>query len=166
MAVMYARKSVHERLASLGHFFKTRSTLDELLGLGGASYELAASIPQVCKYLSQIPWKTIASYEEDLQQLLLGYLRSDPEQFQIYGEPSADAAKRVPVISFTVKGWTSKSLVETIEKTHPYGFRFGSFYSNRLVEEVLGLNPDDGIIRVSLVHYNTRGFTRICFSLD
>lgn len=155
MAMLYAQKSAHSKLTTLGHFFKGTSTLDELLGVAGASYELVASIPQVCKYLSRIPWSTIAAYEESLQKILLDYLRSDPERFQIYGEPTADAAKRVPVISFTVQGWKSKTIVETLEKTSPFGFRFGAFYSNRLVKEVLGLDPADGVVRVSLVHYNT-----------
>jgi selenocysteine lyase/cysteine desulfurase len=34
------------------------------------------------------------------------------------------------------------------------GIRWGTFYSNRLIE-YLGLAAQDGVVRVSLVHYNT-----------
>jgi len=34
------------------------------------------------------------------------------------------------------------------------GIRWGGFYSVRLLEEVLGLGKD-GVVRVSMVHYNT-----------
>ena len=34
------------------------------------------------------------------------------------------------------------------------GIRFGHFYSHRLLSQ-LDDDPDDGVIRISLVHYNT-----------
>lgn len=45
-------------------------------------------------------------------------------------------------------------MVEAVEKVSPFGFRWGAFYSNRLVENVLGLGKE-GVVRVSMVHYNT-----------
>ena len=61
---------------------------------------------------------------------------------------------RVPVISFTVEGRGSREIVEKIEGRSNFGCRWGHFYSKRLVEEVLGLGHE-GVVRVSLVHYNT-----------
>jgi selenocysteine lyase/cysteine desulfurase len=142
-------------MRTLGHFFKPTDTLENLLGLAAGNYELTASIPEVVKYLSQTPWDEIAQYEEKLQGILIDYLNSKPDQIQIWGEPVADRRKRVPVISWTVKGRSSKEIVETVEAKSNFGFRWGSFYSNRLIDEILGLDPDDGIIRVSLLHYNT-----------
>ena len=45
-------------------------------------------------------------------------------------------------------------MVEGVEKRSAFGCRWGHFYSKRLVEEVLGLG-EEGVVRVSLVHYNT-----------
>ena len=74
----------------------------------------------------------------------------------IYGEPSADKKLRVPVISFAVKGMKSQELVEEVEKRSSYGFRSGHMYSYRLLKEVLKVDDvDDGVVRVSLLHYNT-----------
>lgn len=72
----------------------------------------------------------------------------------MHGSTSSDPAVRVPTISFTVKGMGSKKLVEEAEKISNFGFRWGHFYSKRLCDEVLGLEPE-AVARVSMVHYNT-----------
>lgn len=154
IAVLYAKQSSQSSMQTLGHYFKGSASLEDKLGLAAANYELTAAIPKVCEYLEQIPWDAIAAHEQKLQGILIDYLNSRKD-VQIWGEPVADAAKRVPVISFTVEGRSSKSVVEAVEAKSDFGFRWGAFYSNRLVEEVLGLDPVDGVIRVSLVHYNT-----------
>ena len=155
IASLYASKSAQKHMHTLGHFFKPTDTLENLLGLAAANYELTASVPEVCKYLQGVPWKEISKHEEKCQAILIDYLLSKPEGYQIYGEPTADRSKRVPVISFTVQGRSSREVVEAIEAKSNFGCRWGAFYSNRLVEEVCGLDPVDGIVRVSLVHYNT-----------
>jgi hypothetical protein len=67
----------------------------------------------------------------------------------------------VPTVSFTARGWVSRELVEAVEREGGglFGIRVGSFYSVRLVEEVLGLEMGKGVVRVSMVHYNTGEFT-------
>jgi selenocysteine lyase/cysteine desulfurase len=69
------------------------------------------------------------------------------------------------VISFKVKGRSSQEIVEQFDERSDYACRFGAFYANRLVEEVLGLDPDDGIVRMSALHYNTedevRGYVKV-----
>jgi len=155
--MLYAKESSQSSLRTLGHYFKGTNTPEDMLGLAAANYELTASIPAVCKYISDIPWDSIAKHEQAIQSILLDYLNSRKD-VHIWGEPVADSNKRVPVISFTVDGRSSKSVVEAIEAKTNFGFRWGSFYSNRLVEEVLELDPIDGVVRVSLVHYNTGSY--------
>ena len=155
IATLYASKEAQKCLRTLGHFFKSTDSLENLLGLAAGNYELTASIPKVCAYLQAVPWGEIARYEEKLQAILIDYLNSKPDVIQIWGEPVADRTKRVPVISFTVQGRSSRGVVEAIEARSNFGCRWGSFYSNRLVQEVLGLDAEDGVIRVSLLHYNT-----------
>lgn len=67
IASMYAAKDVQKCLSTQGHFFKSTDTLDQLLGLAAANYELTASIPDVCKYLEEVPWEETSKYEEKLQ---------------------------------------------------------------------------------------------------
>ncbi|KAF2157155.1 PLP-dependent transferase [Myriangium duriaei CBS 260.36] len=107
-------------------------------------------------------WTRVADHEQALQAKVLGYLtEQEPKhgrKITVWGETRADAALRVPVISFTVEGWKSRDLVLKVQERTGgrFGFRWGAFYSNRLVEDVLGMKDvDDGVVRVSLVHYNT-----------
>lgn len=155
IASLYASRSAQQSMRSLGHFFKPTDGLENKLGLAAANYELTASIPEVCAYLQVTPWEQIAAHEEKLQGVLIDYLNSKPEVYRILGEPVADKEKRVPVISFTVKGRKSRDVVEAIEARSEYACRWGAFYSNRLCEDILGLDPVDGVVRVSLLHYNT-----------
>lgn len=156
VALLYVSERGQKSIESLGHYFKHGDTLEELLGLAAGNYESVQSIPQIVSYLDQVGWDAIHAQEEKIQEVLLSYLRSKPDQIKIYGEPSSDRNLRVPVISFRVKGKTSFGITDAIEARSPYGCRAGHFYSKRLIEEVLGISdPDDGIVRCSLLHYNT-----------
>ncbi|KAJ9137907.1 Cysteine desulfurase [Pleurostoma richardsiae] len=152
ISMLYASHVAQQQMRSLGHFFNPSDTLEHKLGLAGASYELVSAIPAILEYLSG-KWAGIVEQEQKLQQILLDYLNGR-DDVTIHGEKSADTAIRVPTVSFTVKEWNSQELVETVEKDSNFGFRWGGFYSNRLVYEFLGLGSD-GVVRVSMVHYNT-----------
>ena len=144
-------------MRSLGHFFNPHGTLENKIGLAGASYELVHAIPAILDYIEPAAgpskWAGIVAQEGQLQETFLNYLNSR-DDVTIWGEKSADPRLRVPTISFSVEGWNSKTLVETTEKDTNHGFRWGTFYSVRLVTETLGLG-DEGVVRVSMVHYNT-----------
>ncbi|KAK3363050.1 pyridoxal phosphate-dependent transferase [Lasiosphaeria hispida] len=155
MAILYATSRAQAQLRSLGHHSNPQNTLEDKLGLAAASYELVSGIPAVLEYLEgdSPKWDGIVAQESALQEMLLAYLNGR-DDVTVWGERSADSAVRVSTISFTIEGWGSQDFVETVEKESRFGFRWGSFYSVRLVEEILGLGKD-GIIRVSMVHYNT-----------
>lgn len=154
IAMLYAgSERAQMQMRSLGHSFNPHATLENKLGLAGASYELISGIPAVVEYVQSEGWEAIMAQEAALQKELLGYLNGRPDVI-IYGERSADGKLRVPTVSFTVKGWDSQELVEAVEKDSPFAFRWGAFYSNRLVNGLLGLDKS-GVVRVSMVHYNT-----------
>ncbi|TVY15968.1 Nonribosomal peptide synthetase fmpE [Lachnellula arida] len=158
ISMLYASEHGLQATASLGHFFNASRTLDNKLGLAGANYELTSSIPSVLSYFGSIPsekWAAIEKHEGQLQGTLLGYLNARPD-VTICGEKDADTKKRVSTISFVVKEKKSKDVVEKVDELSKgeMGIRWGGFYSNRLVNEVLGLG-NDGVVRVSMVHYNT-----------
>lgn len=155
VAQLYARREAQDAaMASLGHYFKDGTTLEDKLGLAAASYELVQSLPIVTDYLAGQGWPNLVKHEELIQEVLLKYLRSKPEVYVIQGVPECDATKRVPVISFTIKGRNPREVVEKVEGKSEFGFRWGHFYSKRLVDNVLHLG-EEGVVRVSLVHYNT-----------
>lgn len=157
--MLFGSRKAQGQLQSLGHYFNPSGSLMDKLELAAASYELTQSLMPLVAYFGQDPKKTwvgIARHEEVLQKTLLGYLNSRPD-IVIRGETSSKAAVRLPTISFTVKGQSSRSVVEAIEAQSNIGIRWGHFFSKRLAEKILGLD-DDGVVRVSLVHYNNGRF--------
>ena len=158
ISMLYSSPNGLKAITSLGHHFNPHDTLQDKLGLAGSCYELTSSIPSIISYFGPNPsesWAAITKHEFELQGALLEYLNSRPD-VAICGEKDADPKKRVSTISFLVKGWKSRDVVEAVDKASrgEIGIRWGAFYSNRLVEEVLGLGSD-GVVRVSMVHYNT-----------
>ena len=155
-SMLYVSKKAQDQLNSLGHYFKSRSTLEEMLGLAAGNYECVQAVPEIIKYLEIVGWESISAQEEKIQETLLKYLRSKPDIIKIYGEPSSDRKLRIPVISFRVKGQSSIGITDAIEARSDFGCRSGHFYSKRLCETVLGIpDGDDGVVRCSLLHYNT-----------
>lgn len=157
--MLYASDKGLEAVRSLGHFFNPSATLQDKLGLAGSCYELTASLPSVVDYFGSNPtdtWDQIVKHEFELQSTLLNYLNARSD-ITIQGEKDPDSEKRVSTISFVVEGKKSRDVVEAVDKATngEMGIRWGSFYSNRLIDEVLGLDPKDGVVRVSMVHYNT-----------
>ncbi|CEJ59785.1 Putative Selenocysteine lyase [Penicillium brasilianum] len=158
LAQLYASSRTHDQIDSLAHFFKPTDTLDQKLNLASANYELTQSIPAVVAYFGTDPsttWTAMAAHEERLQEILLRFLVAD-DRITIIGEPRGSQELRTPLISFVVRGVKSQRLVEAVESRSPYGFRNGHMYSHRLLKDVCGLDDvDDGVVRVSLSHYNT-----------
>jgi selenocysteine lyase/cysteine desulfurase len=134
------------------HYFNPTKTLEDKIGFAGSNYECVQSIPQITNYLSGA-FDSITEHEGKLQKVLLDFLNSRSD-ITVLGSTSTDSSIRVPTISFTVNGMKSNDIVAEAEKTSNYGFRWGHFYSKRLCDEVLGLEPE-GVTRVSMVHYNT-----------
>lgn len=160
LSMVYASPRARAQMKGLGHFFNPQETVEQKLALAGSSYELVWGVTGAVEYLSsggeeRSKWEGIAAQEGELQATLLGWLNSRKD-VTVWGERSADGKVRVPTVSFTVEGWGSRELVEAVEREcgGMVGFRWGAFYSNRLVSEVLGLG-EEGVVRVSMVHYNT-----------
>ncbi|KAH6972085.1 pyridoxal phosphate-dependent transferase [Ilyonectria sp. MPI-CAGE-AT-0026] len=156
ISLLYGSRAAQAQLESLGHYFNPSGSLMDKLELAAASYELTQSIIPLVAYFGEDvkqTWAAIAEHEEKLQKRLIDYLVLRPD-ITIYGETSTKSSARVPTVSFQVQGRSSQSVVEAVEAISDVGIRWGHFFSKRLVEKILGLD-DDGVVRVSLVHYNT-----------
>jgi selenocysteine lyase/cysteine desulfurase len=156
LSMLYTKKESLDQIRSLGHFFNPSITLEDKLGLAGANYELTQSLVEVVKYLgsgTDDKWSAIAAQEGIIQKVFIDYLNSRKD-VTIYGETSTNSDVRVPVISFTVNGKTSESVVDGVLAISKFAPRAGHMYSKRLIRDVLG-KGDETVIRVSLVHYNT-----------
>ncbi|KAI2715120.1 hypothetical protein CBS147332_4774 [Penicillium roqueforti] len=93
------------------------------------------------------------------QQIILEFLASN-SRIPVIGEPSASKELRMPVVSFVVQGVDSPRPVDEVERRSAFWFRNGHMYSysysHRLLADVCRLdNVKDGVVRVSILHYNT-----------
>ncbi|HZS36303.1 MAG TPA: aminotransferase class V-fold PLP-dependent enzyme [Polyangia bacterium] len=151
-AVLYGKRDHLLSLANLNHYFIGDHEIPYKLQPGNVNYELTWSLTAIKPYLDDLGPAAIAEHEERLASRLLDYLRHKRD-VRIIGLATADRATRVPTISFTVENRHSAEIPPAID-AHHLGIKSGDFYARRLIES-LGLQDRGGVIRVSMVHYNT-----------
>jgi len=100
----------------------------------------------------QVAMEGIRAYEQGLSRELLRVLREAGAD--IYGvTEESQLAQRVPTVCFNLPGIAPAAVAEAAARA-AIGIRDGHMYSPRLMQR-LGLSPESGAVRVSLVHYNT-----------
>ena len=77
-------------------------------------------------------------------------MQQTPESF---GTSERRRHARVPTVSFLHGKKGSKQIASELEG-HGIAARYGHFYAYRLIRD-LGISLDDGVVRISLVHYNS-----------
>jgi len=175
-AVMAGRRELLARLDNINHQFMDNASAPGKLEPGAFPYELLYGAGAVPEYLHALGRRTgsaddpmtaaydaIADQEQRLTATLLDYLGSRRD-VRIIGGNTADE-RRLPTISFVVEGRASSEIPPLCEPAR-VGIRWGHFYAPRLVER-LGLAELDGVVRVSMVHYNTEEeLARLISALD
>ncbi len=94
----------------------------------------------------------IATHEAILAQQLLDYFATVPA-FKVIGINNSVIDQRVATISLVHQSMNSNVIVEQVDP-HNIGIRFGDFYAVELINH-LGLREKQGVVRISLAHYNT-----------
>lgn len=95
----------------------------------------------------------IREYESKLSRCVLEGLGTI-SNVVVYGEQDkSHLDRRVPTFSFNLKNMPARELAASLA-TKGFAVRDGHMYSPRLIKR-LGLSPDVGLVRASLVHYNT-----------
>lgn len=163
-AVLYVKKECLLELDNIYHHFFTKEQIPGKVEPGNPNYELTYACTGILDYLTalgkgsddrerlQTAFHDIAVHEQRLSERLLNYLRQKKE-VKIIGREDADIEHRVATISFIVEGKKSDDVVTKIDESL-VGIRFGDFYARRLAED-LSLMEINGVVRVSMVHYNT-----------
>ena len=175
-AMLYGRYDKLLELDGLYHYFYGRDKVPHKLEPGNTNYELAWGSAGIVDYLDGLGGGTgdraaitrafddIAAQEAAIGERLLSYLRARND-LKIVGRSSGADAARVPTIAFKHRDLDAARIVDAVDPDR-IGIRFGDFHSRRLVEG-LGLAADSGVVRVSMVHYNTiQEVDRLMASLD
>ncbi|MFG0284741.1 MAG: aminotransferase class V-fold PLP-dependent enzyme [Phycisphaerales bacterium JB039] len=167
MAAMFGRADAIGELTGPHHFFIPDDDIPYKFEANGVSYEGCAGLLALQDYLRLVAsapgegpidrptieraFAMFTQLELPAQQRLIEYLagRSD---VRIIGPAHAEPS-RVGTISFTHATKTSREISEAVCRAG-VGIRHGHMYSYRLCER-MGIDVTDGVVRVSLVHYNT-----------
>lgn len=167
-ALMYGKYDLLLELDTLYHYFYGRDKVPGKLEPGNPNYELAYSTCGIVDYLVSLgeqagetgtirqkikaAYGAITAQEDALTERLLTYLRSRND-CMIVGQAMNRDSKRVPTIAFRFDGREAAELCKAMD-AEKIAMRFGDFHSRRLAE-YLGLTDLGGMLRVSMVHYNT-----------
>ena len=167
-ALMYGKHELLAELDGLYHYFYGREKITAKLEPGNPSYEAAYATDGILSYLTDLArhhgatgdarallgaaFDLITAQEDALTDRLLAWLRGR-DDCRIIGDPANEGSTRVPTIAFKVEGVESGAVARAMDE-HRIAMRFGDFHSRRLVEH-LGEAGQGGVLRVSMVHYNT-----------
>ena len=106
----------------------------------------------------------VQEHEKALAEPLLDFLDGHPG-VRLIGKTHARDNDRAPTIAFAPTGPSSQQVAYRLQD-EGIGAEFGHFYAHRLISD-LGIDPEQGVVRLSLVHYATLGeVERILRALD
>jgi cysteine desulfurase family protein (TIGR01976 family) len=163
MASLYGRHDAFAELTGPNHYFIPREALPGKWELGALNHEGCAGLLALRPYLRFLAGRnedsratieaacaTMCALEAPLTSRLIEYLERK-DGVRIIGPGSRRPA--VGTISFVSDRVRSAELpVELAQRG--IGIRAGHMYAMRLCE-ALQIDPSDGVVRISLLHYNT-----------
>ncbi len=180
-SLMFVKRELHEQLAPQCHYFNSGNA-SLLFNPAGPQHSLVAGCAGVIDYFqalyshhfkgaeTPLPKRfadvhnLIIAHEQKLASPILDYL-SNSAQTRLIGKSTVAGDDRAPTIAF-VPTMQSASAVATKMQDLNIGTESGHFYAHRLLSD-LGIDPDDGVVRISLVHYNQAAdVERILSALD
>jgi len=168
--VLYGKRELLSLLANQGHYFQGESDFQRRLCPGGANYELSAAAGGIGDYLDEVhaqhfpganvetraridrTFDLFATHETAMARRIEDDLRGRPS-VRLVGRGAPSDRERVGVFSFTVEGRDSREIPAAL-KDRKIGIHADDFYAARYID-ALGARPQNGVVRVSLVHYNS-----------
>lgn len=167
MAALWGSSEAMAELEGPNHFFVDRDDVPYKLELGGVNHEGCAGLLGVRDYLAFLARQAdpegldrdgverafglMAACELPVQARLIEYLGGRPD-VRVLG-PAHGRESRVGTVSFVHASRSSREITEIVDRSG-IAIRNGHMYAYRLCQ-ALGLDPLDGVVRISLVHYNT-----------
>ena len=167
--VLWGSSEALKKTEGQGHFFNEEKSRYRLNPTGPQHAQIAA-LAGITEYFNDLhkhhfgesdlgvherarqTFELVGDHEAKLANLLLDYLK-DREDIRILGQDHATPGGRASTIAFHARAMPSKHIAEQLADSK-IGVGAGDFYALRCVE-ALGMDPADGVVRVSMVHYNT-----------
>ncbi len=169
LALLYGKEEILKKLPNQNHEF-LEGNYPYTINPGGPNHEELVSLLGIYEYLVEIYNHhfnddsllirekinnvniLFSKHEEELANPILKYI-SKRSDLNLIGKSEIIDKNRAPTISFTSKKKTSKELSEFLV-LNKIATRNDNFYAWRCLNS-LKIDPNDGVIRISIVHYNT-----------
>lgn len=170
VGLMYTSPEVLGRATNQGHFFNAEKTSHRLTPAGPDHASIAACAG-IIDYYDEVfrhhfgttdsvglreritrVFQLFGEHEQKLMEPLVNYIGSHTD-FRLIGSDSADHSVRAPTVAFHSNSRSSREIYSALISAS-ISCGYGNFYAPRLVDAV-GLDPEDGVVRLSLVHYNS-----------
>ncbi len=169
MGCLYGKRDHLLKARGQYHFFIGEDQIPYKMNPAGPQHEMFASLVGIADYFDAVYnhhfgqpanslhervkacFDMVATHEETLSAKFLDFVRSKPS-IRLIGTSSSEKDRRAPTFAFSVEGRKSAKIPPLLE---PYkvAVSSGNFYAYRLTQ-ALGYDPDDGVIRASMVQYN------------
>ena len=170
VGVMWGKQSVLDTLEPQGHYFNRDLPHYKFNPAGPLHAEIAA-LAGIEEYIDAIfghhfnyaasgfhdraarVFALFTEHETIQANRVLAAIRAIPGA-RIMGQDQAGEGSRAATIAFTLSGMRCSDAVKRLVAKH-IAVRNGHFYALRCLEALGIQNTDEGIVRISLVHYNT-----------
>ncbi len=180
LGLLYGKREHLLELSNINHLFLGKDAVPYKLQPGNLNYELAAGLPAIVEYLEELgrraggtgtsrellaaAFEAIACHEGETVAPLLDFLRGR-EGVRLLGVADSAPGRRVATVSVVLEGRSSSEIPLHLD-AHRIGIRYGDFHARRLIQD-LGLAERNGVVRISLAHYNTPDeIALLCNCLD
>ncbi len=175
LALLYGKEEILKNLPNQNHEFLSKQ-YPYTINPGGPNHEELVSLIGIYEYFDNLYNhhfqnknintlqkikkinEIIASHEEKIANPILEYIdnRSD---FNLIGKKRIINRNRAPTISFTSNKCSSKIMSKILVENN-IATRNDNFYAWRCLKS-LGIDTNDGVVRISLTHYNTQDETKL-----
>jgi cysteine desulfurase family protein (TIGR01976 family) len=179
--LLYVNGDVHKELSSQAHYFNRGNPAKDF-NPAGPQHAQIAGCAGVLDYFDVFHrhhfgdsqknrnqrlddvHQLILQHENELAKPLLEFLH-DRADVRLLGKSHTNDNDRAPTIAFQPLNQSSQALAYQLQDAG-IGTENGNFYAQRLITD-LGIDADDGVIRLSLVHYSSQAeVSRILRALE
>ena len=169
LGLLYGKKEILDQLPNQNHEF-LEGDVPYTLNPGGPNHEELSCLIGVYEYFNNLYHHhfsedeasvrlkiervndLISKHEEEIANPLLAYINSR-DDIRLIGKNKIENKNRAPTIAFTINKKSSKEISSELVK-NGIATRNDNFYAWRCLK-ALGIDTEDGVVRTSMVHYNT-----------
>ena len=181
LALLYGKEEILKDLPNQNHEF-LENKYPYTINPGGPNHEELVSLIGIYEYFENLYNhhfhntnlstrekiekinEIISLHEEEVGNPILEYI-SSRDDLKLIGKNKIFDKNRAPTISFISKTLSSKKISEILVN-NKIATRNDNFYAWRCLE-ALNIDPDDGVVRLSLTHYNSKDdVNKLLLALD